>query len=101
VEKKKTAVYIDGYNLYYGRLRGTAFKWLDLPVLFDKLLAIQEPAATLEAVKFFSARRWPALRRMAKPPPKPRTATTARCKCATQSASRLRWAITAWIRTAH
>jgi uncharacterized LabA/DUF88 family protein len=62
VEKKKTAVYIDGYNLYYGRLRGTAFKWLDLPVLFDKLLAIQDPAATIEAVKFFSA---PALARFA------------------------------------
>jgi hypothetical protein len=55
VEKKRTAVYIDGYNLYYGRLRGTAFKWLDLLHLFDNLMAIQEPAAFVEAVKFFSA----------------------------------------------
>lgn len=23
-------VYIDGFNLYYGCVRGTAFKWLDL-----------------------------------------------------------------------
>ena len=62
MEKKKTAVYVDGYNLYYGRLRGTAFKWLDLPVLFDLLLSVQDPASEVEAVKFFSA---PALARFA------------------------------------
>lgn len=55
MDKKKTAVYVDGYNLYYGRLRGTEFKWLDLPVLFDRLLAIQDPSAVVTAVKFFSA----------------------------------------------
>lgn len=27
---KKHCRLCDGYNLYYGRLRGTAFKWLDL-----------------------------------------------------------------------
>ncbi len=43
MEQKKTAVYVDGYNLYYGRLRGSPFKWLDLPVLFDALLRTQEP----------------------------------------------------------
>lgn len=26
----KTHVYVDGFNLYYGALRGTAFKWLDI-----------------------------------------------------------------------
>lgn len=31
---RSTAVYVDGYNLYYGRLRGTPFKWLDLVKLF-------------------------------------------------------------------
>ena len=25
-----TGVYIDGLNLYYGALRGTPFRWLDL-----------------------------------------------------------------------
>ena len=29
---RKTAVYIDGYNLYYGRLHGTPFKWWDMSV---------------------------------------------------------------------
>lgn len=52
---KKTAIYIDGYNLYYGRLRGTPCKWLDLPALFDGLMAVQDPASAVQAVKFFTA----------------------------------------------
>jgi uncharacterized LabA/DUF88 family protein len=62
VRIKKTAVYIDGYNLYYGRLRGTPYKWLDLPVLFDKLMTEQDPNCVIEAVKFFTA---PALGKFA------------------------------------
>ena len=34
---KKTRVYIDGYNLYYGLLKGTPWKWLDLE-LFSRVL---------------------------------------------------------------
>lgn len=29
----KTNVYIDGFNLYYGCVRGTLHKWLDLAAL--------------------------------------------------------------------
>jgi 6-hydroxy-3-succinoylpyridine 3-monooxygenase len=29
-------VYVDGYNLYHGCLKGTQFKWLDLLTLFEK-----------------------------------------------------------------
>ena len=36
--KKKTIVYIDGYNLYYGLLKGTAYKWLDLLAFARQLL---------------------------------------------------------------
>jgi uncharacterized LabA/DUF88 family protein len=61
-ENKKTAVYIDGYNLYYGRLRNTAYKWLDVVALFESLLKVQDPSASLEVVKFFTA---PALARFA------------------------------------
>lgn len=32
----KTIVYVDGYNLYYGLLRRSAFKWLDLYRLFQE-----------------------------------------------------------------
>lgn len=58
----KTAVYIDGYNLYYGRLRGTPYKWLDVVALFEALLKEQDPNASLEVVKLFTA---PALARFA------------------------------------
>jgi hypothetical protein len=57
-----TAVYVDGYNLYYGRLRGTPYKWLDLVALFEALLHEQEPHALLSFVRYFSA---PALARFA------------------------------------
>lgn len=61
-ESQKTAIYIDGYNLYYGRLRNTPYKWLDVVALFEALLKEQDPSASLEVVKFFTA---PALARFA------------------------------------
>jgi uncharacterized LabA/DUF88 family protein len=49
----RTVVYVDGFNLYYGVLRGTPFKWLDLYALFrDQLL---DPAAHLEQVRYYTA----------------------------------------------
>lgn len=62
MEARKTAVYVDGYNLCYGRLRDTPFKWLDLVALFTALLRVQDNAAELQAVRFFTA---PALARFA------------------------------------
>ncbi|GLO50402.1 hypothetical protein PPUN110474_18020 [Pseudomonas putida] len=35
-EPLRTRIYIDGYNFYYGCLRGTPYKWLDLLPLFEK-----------------------------------------------------------------
>ncbi|RRT97866.1 NYN domain-containing protein [Stenotrophomonas sp. 278] len=49
------AVYVDGYNFYYGRLRGTPYKWIDLVALFDRLLQKQDPACRIEVVNYFSA----------------------------------------------
>jgi uncharacterized LabA/DUF88 family protein len=60
--QKRTAVYVDGYNLYYGRLRHTAFKWLDLVALFRSLLKVQDPSSKLLAVKIYTA---PALEKFA------------------------------------
>ena len=34
----RTRIYIDGYNLYYGRLKHTEYRWLDLLKLFQTLL---------------------------------------------------------------
>ena len=49
----RTAVYVDGFNLYYGALKNTNFKWLDLVALFEKILA---PHHQIVAVKYFTAR---------------------------------------------
>ncbi|WP_426344848.1 NYN domain-containing protein [Pseudoduganella sp. R-32] len=51
----RIAVYVDGYNLYYGRLRGTDFKWLDIVKLFDALLAQRDQNEQLVVVKHFTA----------------------------------------------
>jgi len=33
-----TIVYVDGFNLYYGALKGTPYKWLDIHALSRRLL---------------------------------------------------------------
>jgi len=50
---KNTIIYIDGGNLYYGQLRGTANKWLDLEAFSAKLLN-KDHAIT--AIKYFTSR---------------------------------------------
>jgi uncharacterized LabA/DUF88 family protein len=51
----KTIVYIDGYNLYYSRLRGGTYKWLDVVALFDTIVHAQKPSSYLIEVKYFTA----------------------------------------------
>lgn len=48
-----TIVYVDGFNLYYGSLRGTPFKWLDLCAYFRATLP---SPCRLVKVKYFTAR---------------------------------------------
>jgi 6-hydroxy-3-succinoylpyridine 3-monooxygenase len=35
----RTRVYVDGYNLYYGCLRKTSYKWLDIRAPAERILA--------------------------------------------------------------
>ena len=49
---KKTIVYIDAFNLYYGLLKGTANKWLD-PVAFSKALLADDHE--IVGVKYFTS----------------------------------------------
>ena len=49
----RTIVYIDGFNLYYGSLKGKPHRWLDLEALFKKLLL---PANIIVEIKYFTAR---------------------------------------------
>ena len=49
----RTRVYVDGFNLYYGALKDTAFKWLDPVKLAYQLL----PAGySVSKLKYFTAR---------------------------------------------
>jgi len=48
----KTYVYIDAFNLYFGCVKKTPYKWLDL----SKLCALLLPQHRIERIKYFTAR---------------------------------------------
>ena len=48
----KANVYIDGFNLYFGSLRGTPCKWLDLAAICHMLL----PGRNIGRIRYFTAR---------------------------------------------
>ena len=47
----KTNVYVDGFNLYYGSVRGTPYRWLDVRAMCSGLL----PRSTINRVHYFTA----------------------------------------------
>ena len=47
----KTIVYVDGFNLYYGAVKGTPYKWLDIQKLCQLLL----PKNQILKIKYFTA----------------------------------------------
>ena len=49
----RTKVHVDGFNLYYGALKGTPFRWLD-PVRLSSLLLPRECA--IDRLRYFTAR---------------------------------------------
>ena len=48
----RTIVYIDGFNLYYGCLKGTPCRWLDLQAFAQKML----PRDQIVGIKYFTAK---------------------------------------------
>jgi NYN domain len=62
----KTVVYIDGFNLYYGMLRYSAWKWLDVVKLFTDHVLID--GAEVTEVRYYTA---PVLGRMSDDPQSP------------------------------
>lgn len=48
---KASNVYVDGFNLYYGALKGTKHKWLDLQKLFTML----RPDDDVQTIHYFTA----------------------------------------------
>jgi hypothetical protein len=53
----RTIVYVDGFNFYYGAVRGTPWKWLDPVALFTRVLGAEN---ALVGVKYFTARVRPS-----------------------------------------
>ena len=53
MNKKRTIVYIDGSNLYYGLLRDSTDKWLDLMLFVKSLLRDDHEIAM---IKYFVSR---------------------------------------------
>lgn len=58
----RTAFFVDGYNLYYGVLHGSPYKWLDLPALLSAILHIQDPTVELSSVSYSTS---PVIARLA------------------------------------
>lgn len=48
----RTNVYVDGFNLYYGCLKGTPYRWLDVAALCARLL----PKDEINRIRYFTAR---------------------------------------------
>jgi hypothetical protein len=53
----RTNMYVDAFNLFYGRLKGSPYKWLDLDALARRLL----PEHEIHRIRYFTARvvAWP------------------------------------------
>ena len=49
--RPQAIVYVDAFNLYYGALQGTPYKWLDLESFFDHLL----PDYVVKKIYYFTA----------------------------------------------
>ena len=49
----RTTIYVDGFNLYYGCLKNTDFKWSNLQVLFLNILAGHH---SIDRICYFTAR---------------------------------------------
>lgn len=49
----RTMVYVDAFNLYYGAIKDTPYKWLDLHALARALL---RPENSITGIKYFTAK---------------------------------------------
>lgn len=47
----RTNIYVDGFNLYYGSVKGTPYKWLDIAKLCSLLL----PSHNINRIRYFTA----------------------------------------------
>ena len=52
----RTIVYVDGFNLYYGALKGTVYRWLDVGELCRRMLRSD---SDIVGIKYFTAKVQP------------------------------------------
>lgn len=48
----RTNIYVDGFNLYYGAVKGTPYKWLDIAAVCRRLL---RPVVVINRIRYFTA----------------------------------------------
>lgn len=53
MDSLRTYIYVDGFNFYYGKLKNSSYKWLDLETFFTKSL---KPNNQILKIKYFTAR---------------------------------------------
>ncbi len=51
----RTIVYIDGFNLYFGAVKRTPYRWLDLSKLALRICTERNPNVEIIAIKYFTA----------------------------------------------
>jgi uncharacterized LabA/DUF88 family protein len=52
MKRNRSIIYIDGFNLYYGSVKNTPWKWLDMEKYFSLLL----PHDDIQTIKYFTAK---------------------------------------------
>jgi hypothetical protein len=52
-DRLRTIVYVDGFNLYYGCLKDTAERWLDVGALCKRMLSSD---SEIVGIRYFTAR---------------------------------------------
>lgn len=57
----RTAFFVDGYNLFYGLLAGTPYKWLDLSKLLTHIAYVENPTSALASIDYFTSSVKPEL----------------------------------------
>lgn len=48
----RTSIYVDGFNLYFGALKNTPYKWLNIKAMCEALLS---PENKIDQIKYFTA----------------------------------------------
>lgn len=57
----RTAFFVDGYNVFYGLLADTPYKWLNLPQLLAHIAHIENPQSSVASIDYFTSSVKPEL----------------------------------------